>query len=115
MRKINTQDVFKAFRLITKSGLKDELTKMVEDIATKGYESVEKVGLNSFMTILETLTDEKSEKLFYDLLSGIYEMTPQEVANLDPNAQIENLTTLYKENNLKGFFIALQGLLNKKS
>lgn len=115
MRKLNTQDVFKAFRLVTKSNLKAEITKLIEEIADKGYESIEKLGITGLLTALETLTDEKCEKMLYELLAGPYEMSAKDVANLDLDKQIEMLTTLYEENNLRNFFTLLSNLLKKRS
>lgn len=115
MRKLNTPDVFKAFRLLTKSGLKDKLQGIIDDVAKNGFKSIEDVGITGLMAAIETLTDEKCERLFYELLSGPYELTPQEVAELDLENQIEMLTKLYEENNLKSFFSALSGLMKTKS
>lgn len=115
MRKLNTTDVFKAFRLITKSGLKDKLNAYIDQLAKGEIESLETVGFSGFMTILEALTDEKCEKLFYEFLSNPYEMKPSEVASLELDKQMELLKQLYEENNLKSFFIALSGLMKTKS
>jgi len=115
MRKLNTEDVFKAFRLVTKSSLKAELQKIIEDVAVHGTKSVEKLGITGMLTAVETLTEEQCEHLFYELLSGPYEMNPEEVGKLDIDEQISKLQELYEVSNLKSFFTVLSNLLKKKS
>jgi len=114
MRKLNTPDVFKAFRVITKSSLKDELQKVIEDLAKNGFDTVEKVGIEGILATIGCLSDEKTEKMFYEVLAGPFEMTAKQVAELDIETMGQMLTELYKENNLKSFFTALSGLMNKK-
>lgn len=114
MKKLNTQDVFKAFRLVTKSGLKDKLTGLILDINKNGIESIEKTGIMGALTTLEVLTDAETEHLFYEWLSSPYELTAKEVAELDLETQLTMLERLYVENNLKSFFSALSGLMSKK-
>lgn len=115
MRKLNTQDVFKTFRLITKSTLKNELQKLIDDVAKHGVESVEKLGINGILTALASLSDEKTEKMFYEILSGPFGISAKQVSELDIEVMAKMLKELYEENNLKSFFTALSGLMNKKS
>lgn len=114
MRKLNTQDTFKALRLITKSKLKDKLTEIVKNISENGYDSLENVGIEGIMTVLETLTETSSEQLLYEVLSGPYEMTAKEVGELPLDEQIQKLSELKELSNLDSFFSVLSGLLTRK-
>ena len=113
MRKLVTTDVFRACRIVTKSGLKEKLLPLIKRIGENEM-TVEDVGINGILTVLEVVTDEGCERLIYDWLAGPFEMTAQEVANLELDAFIASLTQLSEENDLKNFFTALFKLISKK-
>lgn len=111
MRKINTQDVFKAGRLMKEAGIK----KTVADIYKKSKEEGadrESVGMEAIFTILEACSTEKMETKLYDLLGGILEKTPDEVATQSLEKTIEDIKQIAKENNLALFFKQASQLTN---
>ena len=113
MRKIITADVFKALRLIQKSGLRDKLTEVVQEIA-RGDMEVEKAGIMGMLAVLEVFSEEKCEHLIYEWLAGPAELEAEEIAQLELSDLAALLKRLSEENNIRYFFTVLCGLLSKK-
>ncbi|MBR6351222.1 MAG: hypothetical protein IKR93_02740 [Firmicutes bacterium] len=113
MRKLRTTDVFVAARLVTGSGLREDLAPLIKKIADEGYDDIANVGLNGILTALETFSSKKCEQMFYEFLAGPFEMAPEEVAELDIDVMYENLSRLVEENNLRNFMNALSKLISK--
>lgn len=113
MRKLKSTDIFKALRLVQASELKEELKPLIKKFAA-GESEIEDIGFEGILTIISVFSEPKSEKSFYEFLSGPFEMTPEEVANLDIDELINKLEKLKEENNLKAFFTYLQGLITTK-
>lgn len=114
MRKLRTTDLFEAARLIKKANLRAEMKPLMDMVAEKkGISSIEEIGLEGALAIMEVLVEKKSEQAFYEFLAGPFEMTSKEVADLDIETLFEMLGRLSKENNLTVFIKALQGLNTK--
>ena len=113
MRKLQTKDVFNALRAIKKAGLEEEI-KPVLKLAGSGELQVEDVGIEGVLTIIEILTEKKSEQVIYEILAGPFEMEAKDVESMDLDNLIEKLKQLAEENNLKSFFTALAGMIGKK-
>ena len=113
MRKLNTSDVFAALRLIRAANLREEI-KPVMRVASEGKLSVEDVGIDGIISVVEMLAEKKAEKAMYEVLSGPFEMEPEEVANMELVQFAENLQQLAKENDLRAFFGYVSGILTKK-
>lgn len=79
MRKANTADMYKIGRLITNLGVKEQLFE-----AQKGKEidKLEEIGFNFFYAIFEKAVSEEVEKKIYDVLSGPFEMTSEEIGKM---------------------------------
>ena len=112
MRKLKMSDIFTAMRVIKKAGLKEEIKPLIRT-AGSGELNVEDVGIEGILTMIEILSEKKSEQAIYEVLAGPFEMTPEEVQNLDLDRLQDLLGDLAKENDLKRFFISLSGLLSK--
>jgi len=113
MRKVTTPDVFEALRLIEKSGLKDKLVPIVEDIA-KHPDTLEHWGIVGFLTVLETFAAESCENLIYEWLSGPCECNVEEIKSWDLDVFSSKITQLSEENNFSGFFSVLSKLAGRK-
>jgi hypothetical protein len=113
MRKLQTQDVFIALRAISKANLKEEIRPILKK-AIEEKMTIEDAGIESILSLLEFVSQHKCEQAFYEVLSGPFEMTVDEVKKLDLVVLVDNLETLAEENDLKRFFTILAGLITKK-
>jgi tRNA A22 N-methylase len=112
MRKLKTPDVFNAFRMIKKANLREEIKPILKQVANSEL-TIEDMGIDGILGVIEILTENKSEKAFYEVLTGPFEMTVEEVEELDLMVFVDNLEALAKENDLKRFFTLLAGLISK--
>lgn len=116
MRRLKTSDVYSVSRAISQSGLRAELEKMIREISTgKIPMDVEHVGIDTILRVLELLSAQDAEKTAYEVLAAPFEMTPEEIADLDLDALMANLDALAHDPGLKAFFGALSAMLGKKS
>jgi hypothetical protein len=103
MRKLKTTDLFAFARCIRNIGIKDEIQKIameaneVKDIASRGFEY--------FYILFEKAVDKNSEEHIYEFLSGPFEMTPEQIANMDPLEWMEHISKLADFKTWKTFFI----------
>lgn len=114
MRKLQTKDIFQALRLIKKANLKEEI-KPVLSLAAAGEMSVQDVGIEGILSIIEIFSEKKAESAIYEFLSGPFEMEPEEVEALELMELMEKLNALGEENNLSVFFTSLSGMMQTKS
>ena len=102
MRKLKTSDIPSLCRALKKLGLKEEFKKIAQeandtrDIWDKGFDLI--------WQLFDTATETNGETVIYEFLAGPFEMTPEEVADLDLDILIENCQSLARENNLGAFF-----------
>lgn len=113
MRKLQTQDLFNALRLIKKANLREEIKPLLK-IAGEGNMSVEDVGIEGILYFIEILSEKKAENAIYEILAGPFETTAKDIEKMDLFELTENIEILLKENNIKCFFTLLAGL-NKKN
>lgn len=114
MRKLQTSDVFAAMRVLKKSNIREELKGFIKKINESGIASVEDVGIDGILYTLEIFSENKCETALYEVLSGPFEVTAEDVGKMELEQLIENLQTLSKENNLKSFFTLLAGTMGLK-
>ena len=102
MRKLKTTDIPAACRGIKKLGLKEQ----IKDIAQKAntVKDVWAFGFDFIWEIFDIATEKHGEAVIYEFLAGPFEMTPEQVGDLDLDVLIANLKQLADENNLAGFF-----------
>lgn len=112
MRKIMTKDIFATMRVIKKSGMKQQLIPLVKKAAEA---DVAEVGIEGMLTVMEVLAEHNSERAVYEVLSGPFEMTSDEVEALELDELTTMLTELGEQNNLRNFFKALSGMITSKS
>jgi len=113
MRKLQTKDVFSALRIIKKVGLKEEM-KPVFKLAASGELGVEDIGVEGMLTVIEIFAEHKAETCLYEVLSGPFEMTIEEVGEMNINDLLVNIQEMASENDLKSFFSSLVGMIGKK-
>lgn len=101
MRNLITSDLFKGARLIREIGVKEELKKFAESLDPK--QSQESVGIDLMLLIFEKATEVKSEACIYEFLSGPFEMSPEEIANMDLFDMVDTLFTIADVEKWQGF------------
>lgn len=102
MRKLKTIDIPALCRSLKKLGLKEEFKKIAQE--ANGMKDVWEKGFDLIWQLFDTATETNGEGVIYEFLAGPFEMTPEEVADLDLDILIENCQTLARENNLGAFF-----------
>ena len=112
MRKIATKDICAAARIIKKSGMKEELVPLVKLAAER---SVEDIGIEGILTVLEVVSEKKCEDAVYDVLSGPLEIPAKDIAVMPLDELTHLLEELAAQNNIRNFFKALSGMITSKS
>lgn len=90
MRRLTTSDVFKAFRVVAKAGLKEEFQK-VSEYVSNGNTDANDIGMVLIFGIIEKLAGTEEEKLIYEFLSGPLEIKASEIGKMDALELINNL------------------------
>ncbi len=113
MRKLTTQDVFAALRIVSDLQLKDEVQALAQ-LANDGKLSRDEIGAQAFMKVLDLFVSKKAEGRVYEFLAGPFEVTPEEVRDLPLMELAENIKELAEENDIAGFFTLLGGLITPR-
>lgn len=102
MRKLKTSDIPAFCRCLKKLGFKDKIQTIAKE--SDRAKDVWDKGFDLIWSIFDLATEAEGENTLYEFLAGPFEMTAQEVADLDLEALFENLKHLAEENNLIVFF-----------
>lgn len=102
MRKLKTTDIPALCRGLKKLGLKDEFKKIAQE--AEGITDVWEKGFEFIWSLFDVATESNGESVIYDFLAGPFEMTAQEVADLELEVLMDNCRQLAAENNLGAFF-----------
>lgn len=102
MRKIKTSDIPVLCRCLKKIGLKEKFKEIAAEANT--MTDVWDRGFDLVWGLFDAATEQSGEAVIYDFLAGPFEMTPEEVRDLDVDALFRNLKQLAEENNLPVFF-----------
>lgn len=102
MRKLKTSDIPSLCRTVKKLGLKDRFRTLAQE-ANNGQEVWDR-GFNLMWELFDAATEAHGELAIYEFLAGPFEMTAEEVCDLDLDVLIPNLQQLAAENNLSVFF-----------
>lgn len=102
MRKLKTSDIPSLCRSLKKLGLKEKFKELAQqadnmaDVWSRGFDLV--------WDLFDAATEARGEGAIYDFLAGPFEMTAEEVADLDLEILMANCQQLAAENNLANFF-----------
>lgn len=102
MRKLKTRDIPAFCRCLKRMGAKDKFKEMameantLKDVADRGFDLI--------WDLFDLATEQGGEGHIYDFLAGPFEMSSEEVGDLDLDVLIENIKHLIHENNLVAFF-----------
>lgn len=102
MRKLKTRDIPVLGRSLKTLGVKEQFRELAQK--ANSVSDVWSDGFDFVWNLFDAATETAGEKAIYEFLAGPFEMTPEQVADLDLDVLIENVQTLAKENNLVSFF-----------
>lgn len=102
MRKLRTSDIPSLCRTVKKLGLKERFKTLAQE-ANNGQEVWDR-GFNLIWELFDVATESSGENAIYEFLAGPFEMTAEEVRDLDLDALIPSLQQMAAENNLSVFF-----------
>lgn len=102
MRKLKTSDIPVFCRCVKKLGIKDQIRTIAQEANTA--KDVWNRGFDFIWGLFDVATEQEGEQFIYEFLAGPFEMTAQEVRDLDMDILMPNLQQLAKENNLSAFF-----------
>ncbi len=102
MRKLKTADIPSLCRSLKKLGLKEKFKTLAQE-ASSAKEAWDR-GFDVIWELFDTATEMNGETAIYEFLAGPFEMTPEEVADLDIDVLIAKCQQLATENNLGTFF-----------
>ena len=109
MRKLKTSDVPVFCRCIKRLGVKDQIRELALKANTAA--DVWANGFDFIWNLFDIATEKNGETVIYEFLAGPFEMSPEEVRDLELDALIGNVQQLVEENNLAGFFRSAAALM----
>jgi len=102
MRKLKTADIPVLCRCVKRLGMKDKIREIAQ--AADNMQDVWNFGFDFVWDLFDIATEKAGEEAIYEFLAGPFEMTPEEVRDLDLDVLMANIQQLVQENNLAGFF-----------
>ena len=102
MRKLKTSDIPVLCRCLKKIGLQDQFKRIAKE--ADNMKDVARLGIDFFWGLFDAATEHEGEAALYEFLAGPFELTPDEVADLDLDVLFGKLQQLAAENNLLPFF-----------
>ena len=109
MRKLKTADIPACCRCLKKLGLEEKLRALAKKSNTMA--DAWDNGFDLFWDIFDRATEADGEAVIYSFLAGPFEMTAQEVADLEVPDLLERMKQLAVENDLVGFFRSVGSLM----
>lgn len=102
MRKLKTTDIPSLCRTVKKLGLREKFMTLARE-ANNGKDVWDR-GFDLIWGLFDVATEVNGEMAIYEFLAGPFEMTPEEVQNLDLDVLFSNVQQMVAENNLAFFF-----------
>lgn len=118
MRKICTEDIFGAVRIIKAVGLRDKIKEVALKIS-KGEKitvTQEDAGAEFIFTMIDGFSETSNEKLLYKWLAGPLEMEEEEIGKMDFLTLVEEIKKMiaYQDKGAwQGFFTSLSLMIQK--
>lgn len=112
MKKLKLPDSFAFARIIESSGCKDDICNFIDSIDFENNLEVDDTfAFKFFIRTFIALAKEDTEKLVYEFLAGVFEMTTDEVRDLDFEELGNQFKELVRVNNIKNFLKGAQELM----
>lgn len=114
LRKLNTSDVFKMIRIISKCRISEFKRCFLLGNIAKENKDEKSVGLNVMIEIAGVIADNlpKCESEIYAFLSGISGICEKEIANLEPAETANMIYELVHKDEFTDFFTAVSKFFN---
>lgn len=109
MRKLKTADIPVLCRCVKRLGMKDKIREIAQ--AADNIQDVWSFGFDFIWELFDIATEKAGEEAIYEFLAGPFEMTPEEVRDLDLDVMVANIQQLVQENNLISFFKSAAALM----
>lgn len=103
MRNLQTRDMFNAVRLIKNLNLKEDVRGVILNATNTEDSSKDNAGIDLLFVILDKACEKNTEDKIYEFLSGPFECTPEDVAQLDIIDLFENLKQVASIDKWKSF------------
>lgn len=115
MRELGLKDAFAFSRILKSADLKSTISDFAKEIATRkksdGKVNLEEVGLEFFVNLIISISDEKVEQKIYKFLSEITELEENEIANANFKKLKQIILEIIQINDLKSFFQSASALM----
>ena len=103
MRRLNTSDVFAAFRLVKEAGLKDEVKRMALLVEKEEKPDIKDIGVEFLLNVVEGLPSVGAEDKMYKFLSGPMERKPEEIKEMPVLELVEELEGFKDVEDIEGW------------
>ena len=114
MRKLKGTDVFAALRVVNLAGVREEVVRMT-NVSKDGQVKLnaQEIGVEVILNIIAHAASKEAEQAIFEFLGGPLEATPEELADRDLDALIEDIKAAVELNKgvLGPFFKSLAGLM----
>lgn len=109
LRKLNTGDVFKMIRIISKCGISEFKKCFVLGGIAKDKKNIEEIGFNALLEIAGIIADNlpKCEKEIYAFLAGISGLSEKEIEQLEPAETTNMIYEITHKEEFADFFTAV--------
>lgn len=115
MRKLETQDIFNAIRLLNKIGVREEIKEVARQAEEKEIKKSRfDMGFDLFFGIIDKAMEENAEEEIYKFIANIFECGSEEVRKMKPIELMKNLEKVADFEEWKDFFGYVKGLMKKK-
>lgn len=116
MRRLTTPDIFNALRLIKASGTKSEFAKVALIVRENPTMSLEKIGAELILGIIEGLANNGVEDMFYHMIAAPLEIDEKELYKM-PHLEVLKLLKEYvsvePKEEWKAFFDSVAAMTKK--
>lgn len=113
MRKLGLKDAFAVARIIKAADMRKEIIAFASDVRGRtGEKNAEKIGMEFFLTLINSVADESVEKKIYELYADIKGVTVEEVSVVDFATLKADIKELIEKNDLMNFFRSVSALMS---
>lgn len=114
MRSLRSSDIFSACRLLSAIGFRDEFKKIAENATNIKDLTQFDVGYDLIFGLVEKATTSKAEKEWYSFFANIFEVSVDEVKNMNPCDFLDKVIEVADVEQWKAFFMRVASLMKQK-
>lgn len=102
MRNLQTKDIFSLARILKKANVQEVMQNIYKNTEVK-EENAREVGMKVIFDVIGRCIEEDCEDAIYKFLSGPLELSPKEVAEMDPEKLIDSILEIANAEQWKSF------------